>query len=276
VTPAAYCEERAAPPGSALHYAVRTLAPARRRAVVAIHAFSAEARAAVADPREREVAGARLAWWREELRRAFDGSPQHPAAQALADAVREHSLAKEPFQQMLDGAELELAADRFPDTRSVGLFLHLTGGVPAQLAAQVCGYRERGTLRHAAELGQALALARILAELGADLQRGRRYLPRDLLARHGVTERDLVRAAPAAEPLVRDEIARALAMMAAAEALLPSADRRAQRPGLALLAMERALLREILRDPLQVLRSRVALTPLRRLWIAWKTATFAR
>lgn len=276
MTPDAYCAARAAPPGSALHYALRTLPLTRRRCVIAVHAFAEEVRAAVTEAREPEVARARLAWWREELGRAFAGSPQHPVARALEQAAREHSLAMEPFQQMLDGAELELAADRFPDARSVGLFLHLTGGVPAQLAAQIGGYRDRATLRHAAELGQALALGRTLAELGADLQRGRRYLPRDLLARHGVTEQDLAGAAAAAEPLLREEIARALALLDRAAASLPAADRRAQRHGLALAAMERALLEEIARDPLQVLRARVALTPLRRLWIAWKAATLTR
>jgi phytoene synthase len=52
---------------------------------------------------------------------------------------------------------------------------------------------------------------------------------------------------------------------------LPAADRRAQRPGLIMAAIYSALLAEIERDGFQVLTQRTSLTPLRKLWIAWKT-----
>ena len=53
---------------------------------------------------------------------------------------------------------------------------------------------------------------------------------------------------------------------------LPAEDRRTQRPGLIMAAIYRALLDEIERDHYRVLDRRIALTPLRKLWIAWKTA----
>jgi len=54
-------------------------------------------------------------------------------------------------------------------------------------------------------------------------------------------------------------------------ALLPDADRRDQRAGLIMAAIYRTLLDEIRRDRYPVLTQRIALTPLRKLWIAWKT-----
>jgi phytoene synthase len=48
-------------------------------------------------------------------------------------------------------------------------------------------------------------------------------------------------------------------------------DRRAQRPGLIMAAIYKALLDEIRRDGFRVLSRRTSLTPLRKLWIAWKT-----
>ena len=54
-------------------------------------------------------------------------------------------------------------------------------------------------------------------------------------------------------------------------ALLPNADRRAQRPGLAMAQIYRTLLREIEADHFQVLHQRVSLTPLRKVWIAMRT-----
>ena len=276
MSPDAYCEDRAAPPGSALHYALRVVPLAPRRAVTAIHAFAAEARAAATEVQEPDVARARVVWWRDELRRTFAGSPQHPVARALLAAARRYDLAEEPFQQILDGADLDLAPDRIADAKALQQYLHHAGSVPAQLAAQVLGYSDRRTLKYAAEAGLALEFTRVVAELGADVHAGRRYLPRDLLARHDVSESDLRHASPAAEPLLRELIGHARALMDGAERLLPAADRRRQRAGLAQLALARALLDEIDRDPLQVLRARISLTPIRKLWIAWKSTTFTR
>ena len=48
-------------------------------------------------------------------------------------------------------------------------------------------------------------------------------------------------------------------------------DRSNQRAGLIMAGIYRALLEEIRRDNFEVLEQRIALTPLRKLWIAWKT-----
>jgi phytoene synthase len=56
---------------------------------------------------------------------------------------------------------------------------------------------------------------------------------------------------------------------------LPAVDRKSQRPGLIMAAIYRTLLDEIRRENFQVLHQRIALTPVRKLWIAWKTWAFA-
>ena len=72
-------------------------------------------------------------------------------------------------------------------------------------------------------------------------------------------------------PLMRFQAARARATYQEALALLPADDRKAQRPGLMMGAIYSALLAEIERDNFQVLHQRIALTPLRKMWIAWRT-----
>jgi phytoene synthase len=67
------------------------------------------------------------------------------------------------------------------------------------------------------------------------------------------------------------EAARAKAHYRQALEALPRDDRRAQRPGLIMAAIYRALLGEIERDGFRVLAQRTSLTPLRKFWIAWKT-----
>ena len=53
--------------------------------------------------------------------------------------------------------------------------------------------------------------------------------------------------------------------------MLPAADRHSQKPGLMMASIYRTLLREIESDGFKVLNQRVSLTPLRKLWIAWRT-----
>jgi 15-cis-phytoene synthase len=72
-------------------------------------------------------------------------------------------------------------------------------------------------------------------------------------------------------PLMRFQAERARATYREALELLPAADRRAQRPGLIMGAIYATLLDEIERENFQVLHQRIALTPLRKLWIAWRT-----
>ena len=59
-------------------------------------------------------------------------------------------------------------------------------------------------------------------------------------------------------------------------AMLPAADRRTQKPGLMMASIYRALVREIEHDNFQVLHQRVSLTPLRKMWLAWKVQALGR
>ena len=59
-------------------------------------------------------------------------------------------------------------------------------------------------------------------------------------------------------------------------ALLPDADRRAQKPGLMMASIYRSLLREIERDNFAVLNQRISLTPMRKLWLAWRVQALGR
>jgi phytoene synthase len=70
------------------------------------------------------------------------------------------------------------------------------------------------------------------------------------------------------------ETERAQALYQQAFALLPTEDKKAQRPGLIMAAIYRTLLDEIARDNFPVLTHRVSLTPLRKLWLAWRTWVF--
>ena len=67
------------------------------------------------------------------------------------------------------------------------------------------------------------------------------------------------------------QITRAESHYDAAFARLPAEDRKPQIPGIIMAAIYRTLLDEIRRDGCQVLKHRTSLTPIRKLWIAFRT-----
>ena len=76
--------------------------------------------------------------------------------------------------------------------------------------------------------------------------------------------------------LMKFQAGRALEAYDEALALLPAADRRTQKPGLMMASIYRTLLEEIARDDFKVLDQRVSLTPVRKLWLAWRVQALGK
>ncbi len=273
MTPDEYCQEKAAQSGSSFYYSFLFLPSDRRRAITALYAFCREVDDAVDEPSDPAVAHAKLAWWRDEVRRLFQGAPQHPVSQALAPAVRDFGVTEAGLSEIMDGMEMDLAQSRYLDYAGLRVYCHRVAGVVGTLAAGIFGYRDPRTLEYAERLGLAFQLTNIIRDVGEDARKNRIYLPMDEMRQFGVTAADVLggRETDNFRALMAFQGERARRAYAEALALLPREDRRAQRPGLVMAAIYRALLDEIARDGYRVLRQRVALTPIRKLWIAWLT-----
>jgi 15-cis-phytoene synthase len=273
MTPDEYCQRKAAQSGSSFYYSFLFLPPERRRAITALYAFCREVDDAVDEPGDAGVARARLAWWRDEIARLYRGTPQHPVSRALAPAVRDFGVTEAGLSEIMDGMEMDLAQSRYLDYAALRLYCHRVAGVVGRLAAGIFGVTDANTFEYAERLGLAFQLTNIIRDVGEDARKNRIYLPMDEMQRFGVTAADILnaRASDGFRQLMEFQAARARRCYDEAIALLPRADRRAQRPGLVMAAIYRALLDEIARDRYRVLRQRVALTPVRKLWIAWRT-----
>ncbi len=272
--PDEYCQQKAAQSGSSFYYSFLFLPPPRRRAITALYAFCREVDDVVDEVPDPGVARTKLAWWRQEIARAFVGTPQHPVAQALVPVIREFALPPDQFATIIDGMAMDLEQSRYVDFPALELYCHRVAGVVGLMSAEIFGYADPQTKSYARDLGVAFQLTNICRDVGEDARRGRIYLPQDDLARFDVTPSSLLRAeySPAFRDLMAFEVDRAQQWYARALDQLPPADRKAQRPGLIMAAIYRTLLNEIARDGYRVLDRRTSLTPVRKLWIAWKTS----
>ncbi len=273
MTPDEYCQKKAADSGSSFYYSFLFLPPARRRAITALYAFCREVDDVADECTDPQLARSKLAWWRGELAGAYAGRPSHPVTRALAAALRDFDLPQELLAEIIDGMEMDLTQTRYADFKALQLYCYRVASTVGLLAAEIFGYTDRRTLKYAHDLGLAFQLTNIVRDVGEDARRGRIYLPADELARFGVPAEDILhgRYSGAFRALMEFQIARAEQHYEQALAQLPAQDRRAQRPGLVMAAIYRTLLREIRRDGCRVLDRRMALTPVRKLWIAWRT-----
>ena len=274
MSPDQYCESRAARSGSSFYYSFRLLPPERRRAITALYAFCREVDDVVDEVHDPAVARAKLAWWRAEVGATYEGVPQHPVAKALVPVVRSFRLPREHFDAVIDGMAMDLAQQRYADFADLERYCHRVAGVVGLMSAEIFGYEEASTAGFARDLGIAFQLTNIVRDVGEDARRGRIYLPQEDLARFGVSASAVLRAReePGFSALMAFEVDRARAWYDRAMGQLAPRDRKAQRASLAMAAIYRALLDEIARDGYHVLDRRIALTPLRKLWIAWRTA----
>ncbi len=270
-------QDKAAASGSSFYYAFLFLPGPRRAAITAFYAFCREVDDVVDESSDSGVAAAKLAWWRQEVQAAFAGRPSHPVMKALMPLAAEFQVQPQHLIAVIDGCQIDLQQTRFLDYAALQRYCHLVAGVVGEVAANIFGRTEPATLQYAHRLGLAMQLTNIIRDVGDDARRGRIYLPMSELQHFGVTAQEILkRDAPWGyserfDALMRFQAERAHRLYDEAFGLLPEADRRAQKPGLMMANIYRTLLREIEADHFRVLHQRTSLTPLRKLWIAWRT-----
>jgi phytoene synthase len=273
MTPDAYCQDRAARSGSSFYYSFMFLPPERRRAITALYAYCREVDDVVDECTDAGVARTKLAWWRGEVDRLREGRPEHPVTQALLPHLKPLALSIDHLIAVIDGMQMDLEQHRYLDFEALELYCHRVAGVVGILSASIFGHSSPSTLRYAERLGLAFQLTNIIRDVGEDARKGRIYLPIADLRQHGVHEQDLLRghATPEFVALMQMQARRARDIYRDALRHLPDADRPPQRPGLIMAAIYSTLLEEIERDGFRTLTHRTSLTPIRKLWLAWRT-----
>ncbi|AEE66612.1 phytoene synthase [Bordetella pertussis] len=273
MTPDEYCQEKAAKSGSSFYYSFLFLPPARRRAITALYAFCREVDDVVDECSDPSLARVKLAWWRTQVDQMVDGKPDHPVTRALQPHLADCNITRERLLAVIDGMEMDLDQTRYLDWPGLRKYCWHVAGVVGELSAGVFGYQDARTLDYAGKLGLAFQLTNIIRDVGDDARRGRIYLPVNELQQFEVKAADILNGVHSERfsALMRFQAERTRGLYREAMQALPETDRRAQRPGLMMAAIYHALLDEIERDDWQVLHQRISLTPVRKLWLAWKT-----
>jgi squalene synthase HpnD len=267
----AHAQAVVAASGTSFYWSMRLLPRAKRDAMYAIYAFCREVDDIADGGLPPAVKLAQLAAWRTEVEALFAGRASWPTTLALVEPVGRFDLPKAEFEAMIDGMEMDAGERmRAPPLAELERYCRCVAGAVGLLSVRVFGALGDGPAQGALALGEALQLTNILRDLTEDAARGRLYLPRELLERQGIAERDpdQVLDHPALPEVCAALAERARRRFEHADMLFAGSDRHLMRPALVMMQIYWRTLERLVARGWQRLDQPVRLAKPERLWLA--------
>jgi 15-cis-phytoene synthase len=259
----AFCRRIAHKYGANFSVGFRFLPKEKRQAVYAAYAFCRWADD-IAD--EGEAAGGKreacLDEWQRELDACYSGAPTHPITIALADALKHFAIPKAAFIALIDGCRQDMVKTRYETFDELLHYCELVAASISDISLAIFGYRSPAAIEYGRNLSTALQLTNVTRDIGDDLARDRVYVPQEELRRFGLAERDLFNRTEteSMRKFIEFQIARAESYFRAAEPLLSELSFDARFAVLLMGGIYATVLARLQRNPLKVLRERLALS----------------
>lgn len=222
---------------------------------------------------DKQVAQAKLSWWHQELHQAVRGGSRLPLATKLSHLISKHQLPLERFNEIVEGLLADLVPAPHDEWQALLDYAQRTGGNIAELLSRVNGAVESDDLELARQLGSFIHLVELMRDLGLILRRQSNPIPVVLMRQH-----DLTNASFEGED-AHKQVSQLLSEMSRQlrhyynEAALPVIGHAKPQllPVLIQAELAIALLDTLEKSGFQVLDQRISLTPLRKLWLAWRS-----
>jgi phytoene synthase len=288
-----YCREIARREAKNFYWAFRVLPPHKSDAMCAVYAFMRRADD-IADDESKSIETRRqematfLHYWRSARQNLSRGASSHnPVFLALADTQRRFEIPSSLLEELVAGTtmDLEPRTEEGPQTyatfEDLYRYCYLVASVVGLVCIRIFGYTDPRAEQFAEETGVAFQLTNILRDVKEDVERGRVYLPVDLLAEFNETPADLAGLARGRTMTDRERAMLAtLAIRAekyylAANKLIPLLDRDSRAAMWVLVTIYHRLLSRIADNKMEVFRTRVSVSTPEKLFIMARGAIMA-
>src|SRR3990167_9980825 len=133
----------------------------------------------------------RFQWWRGELHRIFNGTPEHPIGKLISPILSTYSLPKIIFTELLDGIERKWSISHYNDFGELIEDAHSSWSLLAILISHILGKTSKEALLLARELGLCWHITRNIRRLPWDLHQQRILIPEILFKENSVSPEDL-------------------------------------------------------------------------------------
>ena len=169
-----------------------------------------------------------LDWWRAELDRMYAGEARHPVYVALSQTVRKYDLPIEPFADLIHAFVHDQTVTRYPTWAEVLHYCRYSANPVGRLLLYLCGYRDAERQRLSDSTCTGLQLANFWQDVSVDLKKDRVYIPQEVLAKYGYSDRELFAGVEDArfQAVMKDVVARARELFIEGLPLARTVDRR--------------------------------------------------
>ncbi|MDP9338658.1 MAG: squalene synthase HpnC [Acidobacteriota bacterium] len=133
-----------------------------------------------------------LNWWERELNGCYDGRPSHPVFVALRETIVAKDIPEQLFVDLLKAFRHDQTANRYANWDEVLDYCVYSANPVGRLVLYLCGYRDSERQKLSDATCTALQLANFWQDVSRDMEKGRIYIPLDVAAAHGVTEKDIL------------------------------------------------------------------------------------
>ena len=131
---------------------------------------------------------------KNKLNQAKEGkisANDEPVFIALQDVFTKFSIRLQDFETIIEGMEDDLfpvMCNTWDELRS---YCYKVASAVGLILIEIYGYEDRAARLHAIDLGIQMQLINVLRDVSEDYERGRIYLPKDVLASHNIDVEDL-------------------------------------------------------------------------------------
>mgnify|MGYP003920071483 CR=1 FL=1 len=147
---------------------------------------------------DRERSLRLLAWWEDELDGLYRGRAHHPVFVALQETVERHQLPRQPFADLIRAFVQDQTVTRYQSFDQLLDYCRYSANPVGRLVLYLCGYRDPERQRLSDATCTGLQLANFWQDVTVDFEKGRVYVPLELLDRHGASVDDIRRRRPTA------------------------------------------------------------------------------
>lgn len=218
-----YCRELTRRHARTFYFASHVLPERKRDACYAVYAFCRYVDDLVDVAVERDHVtpqDARLLVerWRNALQSVYDGTvvssgdpslDVHPILVAWGDTLTRYRIPRHLPDELVEGVLMDTLVDRFATLDDLRVYCYKVASVVGLMTSEIFGYDDPSCLDDAVHLGIAMQLTNIIRDVKEDAERGRIYLPQDMMERYGVLEQDILehRFTPALSALLKELVA---------------------------------------------------------------------
>lgn len=181
-----HCREICKSAGSNFTSAFAFLPQRQREAMLALYAFMRHTDDISDEAGDVEEKVTRLDQWEDQLDRAIEGQGGHPVLEAVTWLVRSFGVNPDYFREVIRGVREDLHFVGFADRAQQDAYCYKVASVVGLCCIKIWGAADPAADSPSIATGLAFQRTNILRDLKEDLEKGRCYIPRDLLEHFGV------------------------------------------------------------------------------------------